>query len=56
MTKPLLTRDSVEVLESLRRTLEAKKEVTPPETPQNAPEQSAAVNQLSRIADSRRRN
>jgi hypothetical protein len=42
MTKPLLTRDSVEVLESLRRTLEAKKEAATPEPPQNAPKSPGA--------------
>jgi hypothetical protein len=52
MNEQPLSHDLAEVLESLRRTLEAKKEAATPETPQNAPEQSAAVNQLSRIADS----
>ena len=52
MTKPPLTRDPTEVLESLRRTLEAKKKAAPPEAPQYSPKQSAAVIQLSRIADS----
>jgi hypothetical protein len=46
MTKQPLTRDLAEVVESLRRTLEAKKEAATPETPQNAPKQSAAVIQL----------
>jgi hypothetical protein len=46
MTKQPLTRDLAEVMESLRRTLEAKKEAATPETPQNAPKQSAAVIQL----------
>jgi hypothetical protein len=46
MTKQPLTRDLTEVMESLRRTLEAKKEAATPETPQNAPKQSAAVIQL----------
>jgi hypothetical protein len=46
MTKQPLTRDLVEVMESLRRTLEAKKEAATPETPQNAPKQPAAVIQL----------
>jgi hypothetical protein len=52
MSEQPLTRDLAEVMESLRRTLEAKKEATPPETPQYSPKQSAAVIQLSRIADS----
>jgi hypothetical protein len=46
MTKQPLTRDLAEVMESLRRTLEAKKEAATPETPQNAPKQSAVVIQL----------
>jgi hypothetical protein len=46
MTKQPLTPDLTEVMESLRRTLEAKKEAATPETPQNAPKQSAAVIQL----------
>jgi TrfA protein len=46
MTKQPLTRDLAEVMESLRRTLEVKKEAATPETPQNAPKQSAAVIQL----------
>jgi TrfA protein len=41
--KQPLTPDLTEVMESLRRTLEAKKEAATPETPQNAPKQSAAV-------------
>jgi TrfA protein len=46
MTKQPLTRDLAEVMESLRRTLEAKKEAATPETPQDAPKQSTAVIQL----------
>jgi hypothetical protein len=46
MTKQPLTRDLAEVIESLRRTFEAKKEAATLETPQNAPKQSAAVIQL----------
>jgi hypothetical protein len=46
MTKQPLTRDLAEVMKSLRRTLQAKKEAATPETPQNAPKQSAAVIQL----------
>jgi hypothetical protein len=46
MTKQPLTRDLAEVMESLRQTLEAKKEAATPETPQNTPKQSAAVIEL----------
>jgi hypothetical protein len=49
MSEQPLTRDLAEVMESLRRALEAneaKKKTAPPETPQNAPKQSTAVIQL----------
>jgi hypothetical protein len=46
MTKPPLTRDIAEVMESLHRTLEAKKEAAIPETPQNAPKPPAKVVRL----------
>jgi hypothetical protein len=47
MTKQPLTRDLAEVLESLGRTLEARKETAPPpEPPQNAPKPLAKVVRL----------
>jgi hypothetical protein len=43
MTQQPLTRDLAEVMESLGRTLEAKKEVATPETPENAQKSPAKV-------------
>jgi TrfA protein len=46
MNEQPLSHDLAEVLEGLHRTLEAKKESTPPETPQNAPKSPAQIAQL----------
>jgi TrfA protein len=43
MNEQPLTRELAEVVERLRRTLEAKKEAATPETPQNAPKPQAKV-------------
>jgi hypothetical protein len=43
MNEQPLSHDLAEVMESLRRTLEAKKEAATPETPQNAPKLQAKV-------------
>jgi TrfA protein len=43
MTKQPLTRDIAEVMESLHRTLEARKEAATPEPPQSTPEPQARV-------------
>lgn len=46
MTKPPLTRDLAEVMESLHQTLEARKEAATPDTPQNAPKPPAQIVQF----------